>query len=525
MGTKTSSVSRTDLEGLYAAALDNHLRQGDETHLYRGYELGRSALREGTSILDMVELHGRSLARILSASQSVPDPVRSVEDATVFFKEAMSSYEMTNRAFGEANAALQRFNETLEVQVKRIASALHDESGQLLAVVYIKLEEVARNMPAEIREQLHEVRQLVDQVEAQLRLLSHELRPPVLDDQGLLPALENLANIVHNRSGLCVTLESSDSVRLPKRIETVFYRVIQEGLTNAAKHSHAQAVKVRLWCEPGTACCCIEDDGIGFDAEAASDGRAPRGLGLTGMREQLQTLGGACDFQSAPGQGTRLNVRVPMESEMSIQILLADDHQIIRDGMKAFLEREGFKVNAEAENGQEAARLALKLRPDVAVLDIAMPILNGLDAAREILNSVAETKIVILTIHSDKSYVLEGLRVGVSGFVTKTHAARDLVKAIRHALQDKTYLSPELSQIIFEALRARHDVVQDPLAPKERQVLQLIAEGKTNKETAHLLNITAKTAATHRARIMKKLDIHETAGLVRYAVRRGLIQP
>lgn len=210
---------------------------------------------------------------------------------------------------------------------------------------------------------------------------------------------------------------------------------------------------------------------------------------------------------------------------MPIHILLADDHQIIRDGMKAFLEREGYKVNAEAENGQQAVRLAMKLRPHIAVLDITMPILNGLDAAREILSGAAGAKIILLTMHDEKSYVLEGLRIGVKGFVTKTHAAEDLVQAIRHALQDRTYLSPELSQIVFDSMHTKNETLEDPLTPRERQVLQLVAEGKTSKESARLLNISAKTAETHRARIMEKLNIHETAGLVRYAIRRGLIEP
>lgn len=210
---------------------------------------------------------------------------------------------------------------------------------------------------------------------------------------------------------------------------------------------------------------------------------------------------------------------------MPIQVLLADDHQIVRDGMKVFLEREGYKVNAEAQNGQEAVRLALKLQPDVVVLDITMPILNGLDAAREILHNAPATKAILLSMHDESKYVLEGLRIGVKGFVTKTHAGEDLVQAIRQALRGMTYVSPELSQAVFEAIQMKTDFGADPLTPRERQILQLVAEGKTNKESAQLLNISAKTAETHRARIMEKLDIHETAGLVRYAIRRGLIRP
>jgi DNA-binding NarL/FixJ family response regulator len=210
---------------------------------------------------------------------------------------------------------------------------------------------------------------------------------------------------------------------------------------------------------------------------------------------------------------------------MPIQVLLADDHQIVRDGMKVFLEREGYKVNAEAGNGQEAVRLALRMKPEVVVLDITMPVMNGLDAAREILNNAPDTKAILLSMHDESKYVLEGLRVGVKGFVTKTHAGEDLLHAIRQALRGMTYVSPELSQAVFEAIQMKTDLGEDPLTPRERQILQLVAEGKTTKESARLLNISAKTAETHRARIMEKLNIHETAGLVRYAIRRGLIRP
>ena len=209
---------------------------------------------------------------------------------------------------------------------------------------------------------------------------------------------------------------------------------------------------------------------------------------------------------------------------MSTHVLLADDHRIIRDGMKVFLEREGYRVNAEAQNGQEAVRLALRLKPEVVVLDITMPVLNGLEAAREILRSAPATKVILLSMHDESPYVLDALRIGVKGFVTKTHAADDLVHAIREALRGKTYLSPELSQTVITAIQLKTDVAEDPLTPRERQVLQLVAEGKTTRQAAELLNISVKTAETHRNRIMEKLNVHETAGLVRYAIRRGLIQ-
>jgi two-component system response regulator NreC len=210
---------------------------------------------------------------------------------------------------------------------------------------------------------------------------------------------------------------------------------------------------------------------------------------------------------------------------MPILVLLADDHQMTRDGLGAFLVQQGFKVNSNASNGQEAVRLAGELQPDVAVLDLAMPIVNGLEAAREIQKISPKTKTIFLTMHNENHYILEALRSGAKGFVTKTHAAEDLVQAIRDAVRGKMYLSPEVSRAVVEAYQAKEALPMDPLTPRERQVLQLVAEGKTTKEAAATLQISVKTAETHRTRIMEKLNVHETAGLVRYAIRRGIIQP
>ena len=210
---------------------------------------------------------------------------------------------------------------------------------------------------------------------------------------------------------------------------------------------------------------------------------------------------------------------------MSVTVLIADDHQIVRQGLKALLEREGFKVLGEAANGQEAVQMAEELHPDVAVLDLAMPILNGIDATREILRASPKTKSILLTMHTDRRYILEGLRGGAKGYVMKTHAADDLVRAIREAARGGTYLSPEISEAVVLAYQNKTEILPDPLSARERQVLQLIAEGKTTKEVASTLDISAKTAETYRTRIMEKLDLHITADLVRYAIRRGLVQP
>jgi two-component system, NarL family, response regulator NreC len=210
---------------------------------------------------------------------------------------------------------------------------------------------------------------------------------------------------------------------------------------------------------------------------------------------------------------------------MPLRILLADDHQIVRQGFRAVLEQEGFVVAGEATNGEEAVRLAETTKPDVAVLDLVMPVLNGLDAAREVLRVSPTTRVIILTMHAEEHQIVAALKAGVRGYLVKTQAAEDLVQAIHDVVQGDVYLSPRVSRVFVEGFLTRSEPLDDVLTPRERQVVQLVAEGRTSKEIASVLGLSVKTAESYRNRVMDKLDIHDTAGLVRYAIRRGLVQP
>jgi two-component system, NarL family, response regulator NreC len=210
---------------------------------------------------------------------------------------------------------------------------------------------------------------------------------------------------------------------------------------------------------------------------------------------------------------------------MPIHVLLADDHVLVRQGLKSLLEAGGFQVVGEVSDGQEAVRTSEKLHPDIAVMDISMPTLNGLDAAREMSRSCPKTKTILLTRHEEEQYIHEALEAGVKGYVLKSQVASDLIHAIQRVSRGEFYLSPCISNAVVEAYRTKTDRFADPLTLRERQVLQLIAEGKSTKVAASLLGISPKTAESHRMKLMQKLDIHETASLVRYAVRRGIIQP
>jgi DNA-binding NarL/FixJ family response regulator len=209
---------------------------------------------------------------------------------------------------------------------------------------------------------------------------------------------------------------------------------------------------------------------------------------------------------------------------MATRVLLADDHTIVRQGLRLLLQREGFEVVGEAENGAEAVRLATETVPDVVVLDYGMPLMNGLAAAREIMVACPRAKLILLTMHADDRYVLEAVRLGVKGYVVKSQAPTDLVRAINEVLNGMMYLSPRVSRTVVQAYLAKSELPPDPLTPREREVLQLVAAGKTTKEVAELLGISVKTAESHRTHIMQKLDTSNTAGVVRYAIRQGLIQ-
>jgi len=209
---------------------------------------------------------------------------------------------------------------------------------------------------------------------------------------------------------------------------------------------------------------------------------------------------------------------------VQLRVVLADDHVLVRQAVKGELEQQGCAVVGEASDGQEAVQLCSKLLPDIAVLDVSMPVLNGIDAALEIAKTSPRTGVILLTMHTDDEFILRGLRAGVRGYVLKTRTMSDLLQAVTEVSKGKRYLCPGVSDRVVEAYLRGTEAPIDPLSVRERQVLQLVAEGKTTKDIASVLKISTNTVETHRTNIMQKLDIHETAGLVRYAIRRGLIQ-
>ena len=209
---------------------------------------------------------------------------------------------------------------------------------------------------------------------------------------------------------------------------------------------------------------------------------------------------------------------------MALRLVLADDHVLVREGLKSLLQGAGYSVAGEAADGREAVRVVRSENPDIAVIDISMPQFNGLNASLELARSSPRVKVIVLTQHDEPQYVTEALRCGVRGYVLKNQAARDLVQAIEAVSRGKVYLSPGIATAVAEAYSSGKSSVA-ALSVRERQVLQLIAEGSSTKAIATRLSISGKTVESHRTKLMQKLDIHDTASLVRYAIRHGLSQP
>ena len=212
-----------------------------------------------------------------------------------------------------------------------------------------------------------------------------------------------------------------------------------------------------------------------------------------------------------------------------IRILLADDHQLMRSGIRLMLERESdLSVVGEASDGRQAVALAKSLRPDVVVMDIGMANLNGIEAAQQVTQNRPEVAIVMLSMHSDESYVLRALKAGARGYLLKDSAEADLIKAVHAVAAGKSFFSPAVSKVLLDDYvrklkRSGADDAYDLLTPREREVLQLVAEGKSNKDIANLLNLSVYTVESHRSNLMEKLNLRGLPELILYAVRKGII--
>ncbi len=319
---ETSVAAKALLED-YTHALQDYFAGGGDAALHRASELSAQAVNQGIGILEVIRLHHEQMVSVVLSLAGRGQSDRGLTAVRMFCASCPGSQHQPDDlarqrvapspGAGEpaaAHAVLQRINETLEQEARRIGLALHDEAGQMLTVVYLKLAEASQEVPARCRTCFHEIEMLLHQIEERLRLLSHELRPPMLDDLGLVPALQSLSNGVSRRSGLAVHFEAGVEGRLASDVEAALYRIVQEALNNVVKH--ARASQARVWLQRDTAVrCSIVDDGVGFNVREVMVGPARRGLGLAGIQERIAAVGGSLSIVSAPNGGTELTVTVP----------------------------------------------------------------------------------------------------------------------------------------------------------------------------------------------------------------------
>lgn len=313
VGQNIDGERTRDLTTAYSRSLEDYLSNGSEDALQSAYAIGRIALADGLGVLAVAAMHHAALAHVSERTSRTPMPTQDLDRAQEFFAESLSSYEIAHRGFRDSISALHRLNETLEQEIQRIAHLVHDEAGQLLFAAHLAMSGMARDLSPCLQERLQEVGTILDQLEKQLRSLSHELRPTILDDLGLVPALRFLTDGISRRVELSIRIHSSLESRCAPHVETALYRIVQEALTNVTKHAQAKNVEIQLAKVAKNLHCLVHDDGMGFDVPAVLSRKDRTGLGLVGIRERLDAVGGTLQIDSAVGRGTELLVKIPVE--------------------------------------------------------------------------------------------------------------------------------------------------------------------------------------------------------------------
>ena len=442
-------------------------------------------------------------------SKNAADEVRRL---SADFNRMLERLEQERRESGRAVLRAQ------EVERSRIAQDLHDEVNQALTAILLRLSATISDAPPALQEELRETQALATQAMEELLHLARELRPTALDDHGLVPALTSQVAAFGERTGIRSSFRRHGNVpMLSDEEQLVIYRVTQESLSNVAQHAGRASRRRRAL--------------VRRPHRAARPGRRPR---LQDVQQRaraprrLRHARARAAGRRPPHDLLRArrghNHRTDHGSHM--RILIADDHGIVRGGLKLLIERQpDMQVVAEADDGVVAFEQALATKPDLCVLDVSMPRMTGLQAARQIRAHLPETQVLALSMHDDERYVFDALKAGASGYVLKREVDQALLNAIRAVHRGDAFLTNAVERsLIREWMSDAATGPEEPLSPREQEVLKLIAEAHTNKQIAEILHLAEKTVESHRANLLRKLGMRDRVELVRYAIRRGLTE-
>jgi DNA-binding NarL/FixJ family response regulator len=396
-----------------------------------------------------------------------------------------------------------------EAERRLLARELHDDLSQKLAALSMEASAPSNSSPESpgaIGGRIRDLGQKIGGLADDVQLMSRQLHPAILDDLGLEAALREECTRCSQRLGIPVRFQAEDVPRsLPGDIALCLFRVAQESLRNIRKHANAREVRVLLARRKTDLALWVEDIGDGFDIEQA---RGKRGLGLISMEERVRLVKGDFKIHSQPWGGNRS--RGPCASAgggvvKRWRLLLADDHDIVLAGLRLVLDQPDFEIVGTVTDGRALVQATGEPRPDVIVTDITMPLLNGIDAARQVRKVDSTVKIIFLTMHPDIGYATEALSLGHCGYVLKSSVADELPAAIREVLRGRTYVAQAIREPGMHALQApahHGETASEGLTFRQREVLQMLAEGRSVKEIASTLNVSPRTVEFHKYRIM-----------------------
>ena len=468
----------------------------------------------------------------------------------------ITAEKKARQAIAEQQAKVRALSSQLslseEQERKRLATQLHDQIGHALVAAKLKLVQL-RAADANLQES-SDLAEIIGTIEGSIqdvRSLTFEISPPVLHELGLGPALEWLVEQTRKRYNLNAVYRGGELlVRLDEELAVLLFQASRELLFNVYKHAQAGAVTVRLTADADQVTVEVDDDGRGFSEPVAQAGHDPRsGYGLLSISERMHFLGGEMEVKSSPGLGTSVTLRAPLAQSRkaeaatqqpepgsqppakpgrAIRVLIADDHSLMRRGIHSILGAfPQIEIVGEAEDGRQALELALEIRPNVVVMDIDMPNVDGIQATEAILAELSDTRVLALSMHANRHYVRQMLGAGALGYLLKDSAAEELPQAIQQVDNNQIFLSPSITGVLVDEFvhhggQESGGAAAEILSKRELEVVRLIVNGDSSKQIALALGISQKTAQAHRQNIMKKLGISSTAELVQLAMREGL---